>query len=93
MKITQHILMQILKDEFDIAEVAKCKFPAETGILLVRNEANYLTKERIKYYQSRIGKLLHMIRYSRVEAHNDVLKAIKFIGKKLEKLMLNTRIE
>ena len=43
--------MQSLKDEFDTHEAPKCKVPVEPGRILVRNEANDLSKERLKCYQ------------------------------------------
>ena len=72
MKITQPILIQNLEDEFDTEEVPKCEFSAEPGRILVSNEANYFTKERLKHYQSFIVKLLHLMKHIRVESQNAI---------------------
>ena len=59
----------------------KCEFSAEPGRILVSNEANYFTKERLKHYQSFIVKLLHLMRHIRVESQNAIREASKFMNK------------
>ena len=80
-KINQPILIQSLKDEFDVAKVPKWKFPADLGRILVINEDNELPKERLKCYLSGIGKLLCVITYRRVEVHNTVREVSKIMNK------------
>ena len=83
MKIAQHILMISLKYELDMAEVSKYKLPAEPRNILIRNEANYLPKERLRYSKSVIEKSLHVIRYRRSEAQNSIREASEFMNKNI----------
>jgi len=62
LKLTQPVLLQSFKDEFDLGNKMPAMTPAEPGqILLSCDEADCLNKEDQKIYRLGVGKLLHMM--------------------------------
>ena len=70
-KLTQPVLLQSLKDEFDITKGQKPATPAEPGsILTMEKDAQIMKESDQKTYLSGIGMLLHMMKWSRPEISN-----------------------
>ena len=67
LKITQPVLVQLLKDKFDLEEVTSRNVPVEAGKVLVCNRESKISEKAIKYYRKSVGKLLHIICFSRLE--------------------------
>jgi hypothetical protein len=69
----QPVMIQSVKDKFDVLEGSKFKMPAEPGSVLVKcKESNGLMAKLRIVYHSRTGKLLHMMRWSHPELLNPV---------------------
>ena len=69
-KFTQPVLLQSYKEEYDTSD-RKPNTPAEAGTVLVKaDEKTKVNKEKHTYFQSGVGKLLHMTRWSRPEIQN-----------------------
>ena len=71
-KFTQPVLLQSYEDEFDLPK-GSFKTPAEPGKVLEECVENHeIDKERQTKFRSAVGKLLHMMRWSRPEIWNAV---------------------
>ena len=72
-KFTQPVMLQSFKDEFDLENQRETITPAEPGSTLpkVPEDANLNDREQT-YFRSGVGKLLHMMRWSRPEVYNAV---------------------
>jgi len=66
-------MLQSFKDEFDLDNQRETSTPAEPGSTLpkVPKDAKVDEKEQT-YFRSGVGKLLHMVRWSRLEVYNAV---------------------
>jgi hypothetical protein len=72
LKITQPVLLQSFSDEFELP-TQKYSTPAEAGkVLMKAKEGAGQSPEKQTKYRSGIGKLLHMMRWSRPEIWNAV---------------------
>ena len=81
MKITQPVLLQSFKDEFDLP-TKSYDTPAEPRQILDPADASdILGKQEQEKYRSGVGKLLHLMRWSRPEIWNAVRELSKHNGK------------
>jgi hypothetical protein len=72
-KFTQPVMVQSFEDEFDIKDALKRPpaTPAEPGsVLLPAQKENYVSEKSQTYFRKGIGKLRHMMRWSRPEIYN-----------------------
>ena len=70
-KFTQPVMIQSFKDEYDTKETKTPATPAEPGSVLVKAmPEDKVSKEQHTYYRSEVGKLLHMMRWSRPDVQN-----------------------
>ena len=76
MKLTQPVLVQSLRDEFDMLDKTPCNLPAPHGKELT-SDGESLSEEEMKVYRSGVGKLLFLMRYSRP----DILNAVRELSK------------
>ena len=77
LRFTQPVMIQSFSDEFNI-EKNKAKTPAEPGqVLLKCDEKNKMSDKDQTTYRSGVGKLLHMMRWSRPE----ILNAVRELSK------------
>jgi hypothetical protein len=78
LKITQPVLLQSFTDEFDLPDEKASSIPAEGGqILMPCKEEDALDDKRQAIYRTGVGKLLHMMRWSRPETLNAVRELSK----------------
>ena len=77
-KFTQPVLLQSFEDEFEFAG-SKVKVQAEAGSVLVRNKWESLSEGAKTKYQSSVGKLLCMVRWSRPEIYNVIHELSRFM--------------
>jgi len=72
-KFTQPVMLQSFKDDFDLENQRETSTPAEPGNTLpkVPEDAKVDEKEQT-YFRSGVGKLLHMMRWSRPEVYNAI---------------------
>ena len=76
LKFTQPVMIQSFTDEFHIDKEEN--IPASPGQVLLRCDERHRMNERlVKQYQSGVGKLLHMMRWSRP----DILNAVRELSK------------
>jgi hypothetical protein len=79
LKITHPVLLQSYDDEFKLPEGRVPKTPAEPGSMLVKvQEGNELDIKAQKTYRSGVGKLLHMMRWSRLDVLHATMKAMQW---------------
>jgi hypothetical protein len=72
-KLMQPVLTQSLKDEFDIPDGECPNNPGVPGsVLPAVIEGEELGEKDMKTYRSGVGKLLYLLRWSRLEAWNSV---------------------
>jgi hypothetical protein len=79
MKITQPVLLQSLEDEFDVPKGEPVATPGVPGEYL-KSEPIDIDGNEQHMYRSGVGKLLHLAKWSRVEASNAVRELTKFAG-------------
>jgi hypothetical protein len=81
-RFTQPVLLQSYVNEFSIKSGRLVHTPAETGKVLVKgedeDESQLNAKEQTKYI-SGVGKLLHMMRWSRPNIYNSVRELSRFM--------------
>ena len=80
-RLTQPVMIQSFQDEFDLSEVKSSVTPGEPGKVLPKNEDD---EAKVKpsvhsYFRRGIGKLLHMMRWSRPEVQNSVRDASRHL--------------
>jgi hypothetical protein len=79
-KFTQPILLQSYEDEFDLNKTRQVFTPAEQGKVLMKcNKGTELGGKEQTKYRSGVGKLLHMMRWSRPEIYNTVRELSRFM--------------
>ena len=79
LKITQPVLVQSLKDEFNFKEVtAKPEVPAVASTHLLPNGPKLCGAEQMKY-GSGIGKLLYLMKWLHPEIANSVCELTRFM--------------
>ena len=74
-KFTQPVMIQSFSDEYKIEEAMKRppKTPAEPGsVLPPAVPEDYVSQGDLTYYRSGVGRLLHMMRWSRPEIYSSV---------------------
>lgn len=72
LKFTQPVLLQSFSDEFEMPS-RKYNTPASAGTVLIPGtEAERLSAKEATKYRSGVGKLMHMMQYSRPEIYNAV---------------------
>ena len=72
-KFTHPVMLQSFKDEYDTKATRTPATPAEPGSVLVKAiPEDKVGKVQHTYYRSGVGKLLHMMRWSRPDIQNSV---------------------
>ena len=72
-KFMQPVLLQSFKDEFNLPEGKTSNYPATAGSVLTKGDkTSKLSQKEQTKYRSGVGKLLHMMRWSRPEIYNTV---------------------
>ena len=83
-KITQPVLLQSFKDEFELPGGDVPITPAVPGDVLCGGEPkDYVTETTVSKYFSIVGKLLHLMKWSRPEIMNCVRKLSRFMSSAL----------
>ena len=78
-KFTQPVLLQSFEDEFR-CKAGRIKIPAEAaGHLEKCKPVDALSEGEQTKYRSGVGKLLHMMRWSRPEIYNAVRELTRFM--------------
>ena len=78
LKFTQPVMLQSFSDEFELPEGKPPNTPANPGQFLVKGEeGTFLKSEQQAKYRSGVGKLLHMMRWSRP----DILNAVRELSR------------
>ena len=81
-KITQPVLLQSFIDEFDLDAIEAPKTPAAPGTMLpVVQEGSELPPLEQTDFRKGVGKLLHVMKWSRPEVSNAVRECSKFMQK------------
>jgi Reverse transcriptase (RNA-dependent DNA polymerase) len=78
-KILQPVLLQSLKDEFEVEASSKIGTPAAPGTVL-RLGAQDLTPYQQFTYRSGVGKLIHLTKWSRPDILNAVRELARYMG-------------
>ena len=72
-KFTQPVILQSFKDRYDTKETRTPATPAEPESVLAKvKPENKVGKELHTYYRNGVGKLLHMMRWSKPDVQNAV---------------------
>ena len=80
-KFTQPVMIQSFSDEFELPEGKAPNTPATPGQFLVKgDDATNLKQEQQTKYRSGVGKLLHMMRWSRPEILNAVRELSRYMS-------------
>ena len=83
-KFTQPVLIQSFEDEFELPNT-KFKMPSEPGKVLEKCEdGQEISDEKQSKYRSAVGKILHMMRWSRPERWNAVRECSRRMSKASE---------
>ena len=74
LKMTQPVLIQSFRDEFEIENLDTYETPGAPGKVLtpVENDGEAVDANTQTKYRSGVGKLLHLMRWSRPEVYNSV---------------------
>ena len=81
LKFTQPVLIQSFTDEFNLPS-RKFDTPAEQGqVLSASEEGDLLNSTMQRKYQSGVGKLIYLMRWSRPEIYNVVRELTMHMGK------------
>jgi hypothetical protein len=78
--LTQPVLVQSFKDEYDLPNAETPVTPAIPGRILVESET-ILSKAKHTYFCSGVGKLLHLMKWSHPEIMNAVRDLTRFATK------------
>ena len=78
MKLTQPVLIQSFRDEFELPEIEYKTLSAPNESLV---EGPVLEEEMHKQYRKGVGKLIHMSKYSRSDLLNAVRELTRFGSK------------
>ena len=84
MRLTQPVLLQSFKDEFELPDEETPATPAVPGSVLIDGEIDTNQKE-LSSYRTRVGKFLHMARWTRPEILNAVRELSRFMSKATQK--------
>lgn len=80
-KLTQPVLLQSFKDEFDIPEQKTRKTPALAGQVLRKGiDSDVVSSGEHKTYRTGVGKLIHMGKWSRPESCNAIRECSRFVS-------------
>ena len=79
-KLTQPVLIQSLSDEFEIKTSDVPKTPAPEGQVLRKALSDCLEGEMMTNYRKGVGKLLHLMKWSRPEILNSVRELSKYMS-------------
>jgi hypothetical protein len=84
MKLTQPVMIQSFQDEFELPEGEPSNTPAIPGTVMSEGEVRNQANDKIQStYRSGVGKLLHMMRWTRPEIMNSVRELSRFVGRAL----------
>jgi hypothetical protein len=79
-KFTQPVLIQSYEDEFELNKTQQVFTPAEQcNVLMKCDKGTELGGKEQKKYQSGVGKLLHMMRWSPPEIYSAVRELSRFM--------------
>jgi hypothetical protein len=79
-KFTQPVLIQSYEDEFELNKTRQVFTPEEQGKVLMKcDQGTKLGGKEQKKYRSGVGKLLHMMQWSRPEIYNAVRELLRFM--------------
>ena len=86
MKLTQPVMVQSFQDEFELNAHGKYPMtPSEPGKLLSKGENKVtVSKEEQKTYISGVGKMLHMIHWSRPDILNPICERLMMMSFTME---------
>jgi hypothetical protein len=79
MKLTQPVMIQSFTDEFVLPNDTAV-IPAKQGEVLSKDDGVPLPKDNSKTYRSGVGKLLHMMKWSRHDILNRVRELSRFMS-------------
>jgi hypothetical protein len=80
-KMTQPVMLQSFTDEFELPEGPVPNTPATPGDALVRAKPEDCVSDEQQFkYRSGVGKLLHMMRWSRPEILNSVRELSRYMS-------------
>jgi hypothetical protein len=89
MKLNQPVMIQSFDDEFDLPEGRSSNTPAIPGTVMSEGEViNQVEGQVQSTYRTGVGKLLHMMRWSRPETMNSVRELSRFAGRALVSHMM-----
>jgi hypothetical protein len=81
LKATQPVLLQSFKDEFDLSDVPHDPVtPAPAGTILQKDDEDFVGPEEQKKFRSGVGKLLHMMKWSRPDILNRTRELSRFMS-------------
>jgi hypothetical protein len=79
-KLTQPVLLQSFTDEFELPDGDTPKTPATPGSVLQKGDPkDCITNEEQTTYRSGVGKLLHMMKWTRPDILNAVRELSRFM--------------
>jgi hypothetical protein len=80
-KFTQPVLIQSYEDEFELNKTRQVFTRAEKGKVLMKfDQGTELGGKEQTKYRSRVGKILHMMRWFRPEIYNAVRELSRFMN-------------
>jgi hypothetical protein len=79
MKLTQPVMIQSFSDEFDLPNEKAC-IPAKQGEVMSKDDGIPLSTNKAKTYRSGVGKMLHMMKWSRHDIMNRVRELSRFMS-------------
>lgn len=68
-----------LKDGFDLEGIKASEIPMDAGLVLVKDEDDSMSESNKKLYRRGVGKLLHLMRFSRPELVKSTRELSKFM--------------
>jgi hypothetical protein len=81
-RLNQPVLLQSFSDEFELPVGGETpRTPATPGTVLQKGEVSDEVDEKEKFtYRSGVGKLLHMMKWTRPETLNSICELTRFLG-------------